>query len=273
MMTIIEQAITGKRNQQECEDGIEVNERFAAVIDGSTSKTPVQICEGVSNGRYCMELTKRYISGMPADISVEGFCSGVTSLIRSVYDGHGIDMDRLKHCPTERLTASAVVYSAYRRQVWLVGDCQCIVGGTFYENPKPQEETLAKQRAEYLEQAIKNGLDILSIQTEDPGRKHILKDLIASCKGQNTAYPVIDGFEIPINKVKVIDVADGGQDIVLASDGYPFLKNTLEKSEKALSEQLHNDPLCIRYFKATKGLMSGNKSFDDRAYIRFKTAD
>ena len=84
--------------------------------------------------------------------------------------------------------------------------------------------------------------------------------------GQSSSY-------VPINKVKVIDVADGGQDIVLASDGYPFLKNTLEKSEKALSEQLHNDPLCIRYFKATKGLMNGNKSFDDRAYIRFKTAD
>ena len=70
--------------------------------------------------------------------------------------------------------------------------------------------------------------------------------------------------------MRIIDACDCGQDIILASDGYPFLKPTLAESENALAAQLDSDPLCIRSFKATKGLASGNKSFDDRSYVRFK---
>ena len=55
-----------------------------------------------------------------------------------------------------------------------------------------------------------------------------------------------------------------------SSDGYPFLKGTLHESEEALVCQLRDDPLCIRSFKATKGLMLGNVSFDDRCYLRFR---
>ena len=58
-------------------------------------------------------------------------------------------------------------------------------------------------------------------------------------------------------------------EIVLASDGYPFLEPTLAASEVALAEQIANDPQNIHSFIATKGIVEGNKSFDDRTYIRF----
>ena len=58
-------------------------------------------------------------------------------------------------------------------------------------------------------------------------------------------------------------------EVVLASDGYPFLKPTLAASEAALAEQIANDPQNIHSFIATKGIVEGNKSFDDRTYIRF----
>lgn len=90
----------------------------------------------------------------------------------------------------------------------------------------------------------------------------------ASCNEQNISYAVIDGFEIPTDKVKILRA---GREVVLASDGYPLLASTLDESEKLLHEQLKNDPLCINSFKATKGLMKGNVSFDDRAYVRFLT--
>ena len=269
-MIIIEQTTVGKKNQQECEDGIVVNNGFVAVIDGSTSKTPTRIAAGMTNGRYCMELVSEYVNSMPADIDVQGFCAGVTSLLCSEYGLRGIDVERLERNPVERLTASAVIFSAYRRQVWMVGDCQCIVGGTLYDNPKPQEAPLAEERARYLERAIAGGMAVSAIQADDPGRKHILNNLMESCKKQNIDYPVIDGFDIPIDKERIIDACDCGQDIILASDGYPFLKPTLAESENALAAQLDSDPLCIRSFKATKGLASGNNSFDDRCYVRFK---
>ena len=41
--------------------------------------------------------------------------------------------DRLKEHPEERLTASAILYSRTRNEVWMVGDCQAIIifGETF----------------------------------------------------------------------------------------------------------------------------------------------
>ena len=45
---------------------------------------------------------------------------------------------------------------------------------------------------------------------------------------------------------------------------------TLAESEERLAWQKQNDPFNIGDFKATKGFMNGNNSFDDRSYIRFK---
>lgn len=219
-----------------------------------------------------MELIKQHINNMPFDINLDGFCSGITRLIQSKYKELNANIEHLLNNPTERLTASAVIYSAYHKQIWMIGDCQCIANNMFYDNPKPQEKVLAEKRAQYIHSVIKNNTDIKNMQIIDRGRQYILNDLVDCCKWQNITYAVIDGFDIPLEKTKIINVYDETQDIVLASDGYPFLKPTLNDSEKALSAQLINDPLCINTFKATKGLMEGNKSFDDRSYIRFKLA-
>lgn len=73
-------------------------------------------------------------------------------------------------------------------------------------------------------------------------------------------------------------------DIILASDGYPELKSTLEESEQALHKILEEDPLLFRQFKSTKGKIvkppsfgdhsskkTGATSFDDRTYVRIRT--
>ena len=75
--------------------------------------------------------------------------------------------------------------------------------------------------------------------------------------------------DIPENLIHVISVADA-KGIVLASDGYPVLKRTLAESERELERIINNDPLCINLYKATKGVMQGYKSFDDRTYIRIE---
>lgn len=63
-----------------------------------------------------------------------------------------------------------------------------------------------------------------------------------------------------------------GDDIVLASDGYPFLEPTLDQSERALAELKASDPHLISRFPTTKGFEPGLDSFDDRAYLRFAVA-
>ena len=288
-MKIIESSIIGKKSPEACEDGMVVTDDFIAVIDGSTSKTPKHLNPDMKNGRYAMMLISEYIrEELKADASVDDFCQGVTAYIyNKVYEKLGVE-ERLKEHPEERLTASAILYSRTRNEVWMVGDCQAIIAGKLYENGKPYEEKIARKRVELIAQGL----------SPAEARKQIEPLLIeAMLSGQNQTYTVIDGFPIYREGVKVVSVSDSSSvqdsvpasdsvpcsdsasasgtisvsssEIVLASDGYPFLKPTLAASEAALAEQIANDPQNIRSFIATKGIVEGNKSFDDRTYIRF----
>lgn len=288
-MKIIESCIIGKKSQEACEDGMVVTDDFIAVIDGSTSKTPKHLNPDMKNGRYAMMLISEYIrEELKADASVDEFCQGVTAYIyNKVYEKLGVE-ERLKEHPEERLTASAILYSRTRNEVWMVGDCQAIIAGKLYENGKPYEEKIARKRVELIEQGL----------SPAEARKQIEPLLIkAMLSGQNQTYTVIDGFPIYREGVKIVSVSDScsvqdsvpasdsvpcsdsasasdtipssSSEIVLASDGYPFLKPTLAASEAALAEQIANDPQNIHSFIATKGIVEGNKSFDDRTYIRF----
>ncbi len=288
-MKIIESSIIGKKSPEACEDGMVVTDDFIAVIDGSTSKTPKHLNPDMKNGRYAMMLISEYIQEeLKADASVDEFCQGVTAYIyNKVYEKLGVE-ERLKEHPEERLTASAILYSRTRNEIWMVGDCQAIIAGKFYENGKPYEEKIARKRVELIEQGL----------SPAEARKQIEPLLIkAMLSGQNQTYTVIDGFPIYREGVKVVSVSDSSSvqdsvpasdsvpcsdsvsasgtipssssEIVLASDGYPFLKPTLAASEAALAEQIANDPQNIHSFIATKGIVEGNKSFDDRTYIRF----
>ena len=306
-MKIIESSIIGKKSQEACEDGMVVTDDFIAVIDGSTSKTPKHLNPDMKNGRCAMMLISEYIrEELKADASVDDFCQGVTAYIyNKVYEKLEVE-ERLKEHPEERLTASAILYSRTRNEVWMVGDCQAIIDGKLYENGKPYEQEIARKRVELIEQGL----------SPAEARKQIEPLLIkAMLSGQNQTYTVIDGFPIYREGVKVVSVSDSSSvqgsvsssdsssvqdsvsssdscsvqdpvscsgsasasdtipssssEIVLASDGYPFLKPTLAASEAALAEQIANDPQNIHSFIATKGIVEGNKSFDDRTYIRF----
>lgn len=279
-MKIIESSIIGKKSQEACEDGMVITDDFIAVIDGSTSKTPKHLNPDMKNGRYAMMLISEYIrEELKADASVDDFCQGVTAYIyNKVYEKLGVE-ERLKEHPEERLTASAIFYSRTRNEVWMVGDCQAIIDGKLYENGKPFEEKIARERVELIKQGL----------SPAEARKQIEPLLIeAMLSGQNQNYTVIDGFPIYREGVKVVALktkpvsssietyfqeqtkpVSSPNEVVLASDGYPFLKPTLAASEAALAEQIANDPQNIRSFIATKGIVEGNKSFDDRTYIRF----
>ena len=289
IMKVIESSIIGKKSPEACEDGMVVTDDFIAVIDGSTSKTPKHLNPDMKNGRYAMMLISEYIQEeLKADASVDDFCQGVTAYIyNKVYEKLGVE-ERLKEHPEERLTASAILYSRTRNEVWMVGDCQAIIDGKLYENGKPYEQEIARKRVELIEQGL----------SPAEARKQIEPLLIkAMLSGQNQTYTVIDGFPIYREGVKVVSVSDScsvqdsvsasdsvpcsdsvsasgtifvsSSEIVLASDGYPFLEPTLAASEAALAEQIANDPQNIHSFIATKGIVEGNKSFDDRTYIRF----
>ena len=219
----------------------------------------------MSNGHYAMTIVSQIIRKMPPDTSCHQFCVSATKAIRDVYlppwylfpllSRRGAQragrsdqpIDYLTTLPEERLCASAIVYSNRRREIWLVGDCQCLVGGELCENPKPYEQRLAEMRAQKVKELLAQGKTPDEILADDQARAAI----------------------IPETRVPVIVLDFRPWEIVLASDGYPFLCPTLAESEARLDEQRRNDPLNIGRFKATKGFTPGFNSFDDRSYIRF----
>ena len=252
------------------EDGIVVTSDFIAVIDGSTSKTKRRHCPLMSNGRYTMLLISRFIRKMPANTSCHEFCMGVTKTIRKHY-WLRFPVNRMKQHPEERLCASTIIYSRLRREVWMVGDCQCLIGGEYFDNPKPYELSLAEMRVKKVKELLAQGVTQHELlQAHDPAREVMIPTMLEVMQNQNVTYAVIDGFKIPENKVKVIPLDFHKWEIVFASDGYPKLSNTLEESEKLLDFQRKTDPLNIGEFKATKAFVEGNNSFDDRSYIRFE---
>ena len=223
----------------------------------------------MSNGRYAMLLISRYIRKIPANMSCHEFCVGVTKALRRHY-WLRFPVDRMKEHPEERLCASAIIFSRLRREVWMVGDCQCLIGGDYFDNPKPYELPLAEMREKKVRELLAAGVpqhDLL--QPHDPAREVMIPTMLEVMQNQNVTYAVIDGFKIPEDKVRVITLNFKPWEIVFASDGYPRLAPTLEESEKLLAHQRETDPLNIGEFKATKAFVEGNNSFDDRTYVRF----
>ena len=187
-------------------------------------------------------------------------------------------LQRLAEHSEDRLTCSVVVFSRLCREIWMIGDCQCLVSPLttnhsplFYDNPKPYEAELAAMRAKEVERLLNEGHTADELCCNDIARPVIIPHMIDTMRNQNITYSVVDGFPIPRQHVRTITLDFQPYEIVLASDGYPFLHPTLEESEAALQHQRQEDPLNYSPdFQATKAFHPDFNSFDDRTYIRFR---
>jgi hypothetical protein len=87
-------------------------------------------------------------------------------------------------------------------------------------------------------------------------------------RGAALTHAGIDGRPVPPGLIEEWTLAADENSVVLASDGYPRLFMTLGETEEYLMRDLAHDPLRIGQHKTTKGLLPGNVSYDDRAFLR-----
>jgi glycerophosphoryl diester phosphodiesterase len=273
-MELIEQFLKSKTTiESDCEDSIFFSDNFAVVIDGATSKSSKKY-NNQTSGKMCSQLLKEGITHFLPKISAKEAVEYLSNIIFSFYQNEG-SVEFLRKNPVERMSASIIIYSRYKNEIWMVGDCQCLVNEIHYTNPKKIDELLSSVRSFYIQTELVIGKSDESIQEIDFGREFILPLLKRQSFFQNSAlesefnYGVIDGFEVAEKEIKIIQ-AKQAQIIVLASDGYPKLFLTLIESEEYLSEIIETDPLFYKKHKSTKGIKIGNSSFDDRAYLKFK---
>lgn len=287
-MRLIEEFSAPKRRSGCSEDGYVVGLRnaFVAVIDGATPKSSM-LWSGKTSGRIAMETLRDTIEAMAPDTDFNSFVAAASAAFMNVYYAHGRE-HVVANEPWKRMAASVAIYSAARREVWMVGDCRFAINGKVYGHEKHIDTTLARVRAEANRYLLRHcGYSVSSLQRHDLGRELIFDDLRGQCLFQNPplrsgenmceyAYCVIDGFALPHGNnlppdAQPLRVAvPQGSEIVLASDGYPRIMPTLRESEQWLAQVVSNDPLCIFTNVQTKGVGEGCESYDDRTYLRFQ---
>jgi hypothetical protein len=253
-----------------CEDGFFINDRFIAVIDGATAKGTVLWQNGRTSGRQARDTLIDAMPKIPVESDAFECLSFLNDALRSEYDRQ----KRKTLDFSERLEASIIVYSSYKNEIWSYGDCQMMVNDTKYAKEKKIDTICKEARAAFIKALIQSGKATYEqLLEKDMGRDFILPLLkiqsAFSNKNDVLGYPVLNGID-PINEGLIEKTAIRvGDEIVLASDGYPYLHHSLAESEKSLAEVLDADPLLIDRYKSTKGLKKGNFSFDDRCYVRF----
>lgn len=268
---IIESFIKGKKNNKElCEDGLVITENYISIIDGVTSKGNT-LWQNMTSGVYVKKLLINAINNMSPNLKAEDSILYLNTLIKEEYEKSNM-YEYVKEHPEERLQANLIVFNISKNEIWMWGDCQALINKKLYHKEKKIDKILLEARSLLVDLELKNGKTVEDIIKNDTGRKYILPLLKQSIVYNNTigeyGYNVLDGFEIMPKSVIKIKVKENDE-IVLASDGYPVLKNSLKESEEKLLEILEKDPLLINIYKSTKGLQQGNISYDDRTYIKF----
>lgn len=265
-MKVIETFLQGKENDPDtCEDGIFIGENIAAVLDGVTAKGTC-LWEGRKSGCFGKNLLLKYLKTCRDTETPEEFFSGLDLQL-----GQAIEERTDEIGPEDFPRVSVIVYNERWREIWSYGDCQCRIHDKVYDHAKKIDKMNGELRAFYLEYFLSQGWSMEELEEEDPGRKAIEKNLIMQLAFENKpgkfGYPVLNGQGIRPSMIKRYRV-NPGEEIVLASDGYPALKGSWQESEKALQDLLEQDPMCFRLYPSTKGIKPGNVSFDDRAYCR-----
>jgi len=263
---------TGK--SEDCEDAIYIGPHFVAVIDGVTSKT-ARRWDGLTGGRIAASTLQEAFDQIPFDATARQAVNILSDAIKRLYESYDV-LESMQANPVQRVTAAFVAVSLWRKEVWFVGDCQCLLNQEHIQHPMRIDEITANARSLFLESEIAQGKTIEELLQHDTGREYIQPLLERQMLFQNTPsagqywFPVIGGFEVPDEGIHVQGLPTDIETIVLASDGYPYLKRSLHESEQALQEVLQDDPLLFRKYKATKGVREGHISFDDRAYVKLK---
>ena len=259
-----------------CEDGIFLSERLLAVIDGVTTDGS-WLYDGNKSGYVAKEVLLR---SLREAVNEEQSCLqreeswGILLLERLDQALRNIVLlQGEKIVPPEAYPrASIIIYNDITKEVISYGDCQCRLNGVVYSHVKKIDELNADLRAYYLEYHLMHGESLQGLAENDVGRTAIEENLRMQCAFENKrgqfGYPVLNGRGIEPSMIRTYKVREGDE-VILASDGYPRLGQNLEESEAFLRQILQEDPMCFRRYRATKGVKAGNVSFDDRAFCRF----
>lgn len=268
---IVEQCVTGKHaGASPCEDVIVTAGPIVAVIDGATDKSGrrIRTSEGdVTGGRFAALELARTIATLEPGAAPARQVEALTGALR--------DATARAYGPVaygELPSASLVVYDDTARVVWRVGDCPFRIDTSMWVNPRRIDQVAADFRAAFVAASRHTTGETPGEGRGGIGRDAILPLLHIQGHLANTlgefGYGAINGTPVPERFIDVVPVWETAREIVLASDGYPWIAGSLHEAETELARLLAADPDCVGALRGTKGLVPEAVSFDDRSWIR-----
>ena len=117
-MEILESFTLSKTGRPETnEDVLSMTPDFAAVFDGATDKSGTRY-KGMTGGRFAAVTLAEAMLSVPPDSDIDTCVDALSEMLAAAVLEAG-------HSVTETLgpTASIVIYSAARDEIWRVGDC------------------------------------------------------------------------------------------------------------------------------------------------------
>lgn len=264
---IVETFSLGKnKNQDLNEDGLFINDKLIAVIDGTTDKQNISI-----NNQSGGVVAKNLIIKKLNDFSGE---ENSTSIIKILIEYLA------KEIPLEiygKISATVIILNLIKKEIIIFGDSKLLIDNCEIDNSKEIDSIISYKRANIIKELLKEGYNEEDLLKYDLSREKIKVDLINQLQYENKQGTY--GYGVITNNLKDIDNVESfikviplnsAKEVVMASDGYPILLNSLKRSEYELNKVIRNDPLCYKQFKSTKGVYNGLNSFDDRTYIKIK---
>lgn len=259
-MTAVTRSFTcGRRDDpSQNEDRVAIVEPFYAVFDGGTAKCAFA---GDSPGLMAAVAMEAGLLELPPTATAREAIDALTARVAAL---HFID--------ESHPFASALIYSATHREVWVVGDGWVMFDEQVHQFGHEIESRAAAARAAHLRASLET-VSLDSLSNHDVGREMILPLLQLEGDLANLDLPDplcfgrVDGRPVPERFLHRILVPSATTRLVLASDGYPQLLGSHDATENALHERIRSDPLMIGDPPMTKGVAPGQSSYDDRAWL------
>jgi ribosomal protein L37AE/L43A len=271
--TVVESLSRSKYGEPELgDDRLVITSNFVAVLDGATEASGARY-NGLSSGQFVVKIGAQALESLAPDSHATIAVEKITQVVREAL----LEVKPDKN-PNHTPCFAIVVFSAARREIWRVGDCQYLLDGEAY-NPIIQVDQITSQlRSLIVRSHLAQGKTIEDLLKDDPSQNLLvpfyrLQTALRNHPEEPFGYAAIDGTRVPERYLEVIKIPEQVKSIVLASDGYPDLRATLTDSETVLTKILTQDPLCYSLYLGQRGLAPGRESFDDRTYVRLELHD
>ncbi|MBN2094872.1 MAG: hypothetical protein JW727_02390 [Candidatus Aenigmarchaeota archaeon] len=290
MVEIVESFLMSRKGMFDGgEDRLITGPNFFGVCDGVPDKTGLSWGEKPSSngggGFALSDLVKGFFESEESHgIAPEKAVDLLSKKVRDAAAKSGVDLS----VPHDRAAVGFMAYNAQKREIWHVGGVSYGTldsKGAFRQHrfDAPVDRLMGKVRAAVSDWYIKEGGDPFE-GGRDRGREFIEPFLRRQVELQNlevksdevwlpgipkrmVSFRVINGFP---TKISVFSVPLDILELTFATDGLGAIRPSWDLTRKAWLKHLRVDPHHIHLIKATKGLMPGNKSFDDIAYIRIR---